>query len=82
MFSIASDKALRPNGFTFHFFKTTWSIVEEVTVAFLFFFRTYKLHPAFNSTIVAFFQNAIIQIALGTLNQSHVAQLYTNVLQK
>ena len=53
MFSIGSDKAPGPNGYSSGFFKVAWSIVEgDVEEAIIQFFQTGILHPAFNSTSI------------------------------
>ena len=54
IFAIGGEKAPGPDGFTAHFFKVAWNIIEkEVVEAVLFFFRNGELSSAFNSTIVA-----------------------------
>ena len=54
MFSINGEKSPGPDGYTSHFFKVAWPIVEsEVNEAILSFFERNFLHTAFNSTIIA-----------------------------
>ena len=54
MFSIGSDKAPGPDGFSSCFFKAAWSIVgADVRDAVLHFFHTGSLISAFNSTSIA-----------------------------
>ena len=53
MFSIGSDKAPGPDGYSSGFFKAAWSIVGgDVEEAIMQFFQTGILHPAFNSTSI------------------------------
>jgi hypothetical protein len=53
MFSLGSEKAPGPDGFTAHFFKKAWSIVgEEVCQAVKSFFQSSSLFKEFNSTII------------------------------
>ena len=54
MFSIGSDKAPGPDGFSSCFFKAAWSIVgADVRDAVLHFFHSGSLISAFNSTSIA-----------------------------
>ncbi|XP_022024397.1 uncharacterized protein LOC110924709 [Helianthus annuus] len=54
MFSIGSDKAPGPDGFTAGFFKGAWPIVgSEVTKAVIDFFNTGKLLRELNHTLIA-----------------------------
>ena len=54
MFIIEEGKALRPDGFTGHFFQVCWSIIsKKVVEAIEYFFTTGDMLHAFNSSIVA-----------------------------
>ena len=60
MFAINGDKAFRPDGFSTHIFKVTWSIVgDNVVKEIMYFFQTKKLLLAFNDTIVALVPNRV-----------------------
>ncbi|GKA40599.1 RNA-directed DNA polymerase, eukaryota, reverse transcriptase zinc-binding domain protein [Tanacetum coccineum] len=54
MFDIDSNKASRPDGFTFEFFKKAWNIVgNDVYLAIKDFFQNSKLLGEINSTLIA-----------------------------
>jgi hypothetical protein len=53
LFSLGSEKAPGPDGFTAHFFKKSWSIAgKEVCLAMKSFFQSGSLLKEFNSTII------------------------------
>lgn len=53
MFSIISDKAPGPDGYTSHFFKKSWDVVgRDVINAVMSFFQSGKLLQELNSTII------------------------------
>ena len=65
MFSIGSDKAPGPDGYSSGFFKATWRLVgTDVEEAILYFFQTSSMLTAFNSTCISLVPKTLNSISI------------------